>query len=194
MRRRTPWTSRPSRTESGRAKYTSSNTHSLRSGAGPGKGRTERTLRSSSTTTISPGSTSRTKVAPTMSRAGDSEASTQPSGSAVRPRHRGRKPWGSRTPMSRWPSVRTRAKAPSASGSTLRRAVSRVAPPAMAWASSSASASLSLLTVPGSMHAFSARAAVLVRLPLWPRANWPPSGRLRCTGWALAHVEDPVVE
>ncbi len=56
---------------------------------------------SPSIVTSSPGSSSRTKVAPITSSAGDSEASTQPSGRSAaprRPRQSGRKPWGSRTP------------------------------------------------------------------------------------------------
>ncbi len=60
--------------------------------------------------------------------------------------------------------------------------------------------SLSLVAVPGSMPASAARASVLVRFPLWPRANstgWARAGFLdvtRYTGWALCQVEVPVVE
>ena len=122
-------------------------------------------------TSSSPGSSSRTNGAPVMSRAGVSEARTQPSSSL--PRHRGRKPCGSRTPISRSWSSSTREKAPSG----------RAAPPSgpppdrrSGWASrwrtsSSAIRSLSLVTVPGSMPISAARASVLVRLPLWPRAK-----------------------
>ena len=53
---------------------------------------------SAETTTVSPGSISRTKVAPMASRAQLSLAkTTSPSRS---PMHRGRKPWGSRAAMS----------------------------------------------------------------------------------------------
>ena len=53
-------------------------------------------------TTTSPGSTSRTKSAPTMSSAQVSEASTQPPVPSLpmRPRISGRTPSGSRTPIS----------------------------------------------------------------------------------------------
>ncbi len=58
---------------------------------------------------------------------------------------------------------------------------------------SSAIRSLSLVTTPGSIPASAANAAVLVRLPLWPRAK-PCSPTERYTGWALCHVLEPVVE
>jgi hypothetical protein len=58
---------------------------------------------------------------------------------------------------------------------------------------SSATRSLSLATRPGSIPAAAASSAVLVRFPLWPRAN-PPSALSRYTGCALCHVDDPVVE
>ncbi len=63
----------------------------------------------------------------------------------------------------------------------------------MSVASSSATRSLSLATVPANMPASSAKASVFTRLPLCPRANsaWPTS---RYTGWALRQVLDPVVE
>ena len=71
-----------------------------------------------SSTTISPGSTSRTNVAPTTSRLAVSDDRHQPGSASApnspsfgppggrsaagrRPRTRGRKPWGSRTPMTR---------------------------------------------------------------------------------------------
>ena len=62
-----------------------------------------------------------------------------------------------------------------------------------AWATSSAIASVSLLTVPGSMPASSARSAVLTRLPLCPSANWVWTTS-RKTGWEFFHMLDPVVE
>ena len=52
------------------------------------------------TTTISPGSSSRSKAAPTALRAQVSEANT--TASPRRPMHRGRKPQGSRAAMSFW--------------------------------------------------------------------------------------------
>ena len=159
-----------------------------------------------------------------MSSAGDSDASTQPS--FRRPRHSGRKPWGSRTPTTLSSSISTSEKAPSSWGSTLSSARSSARfgagspePPAFAmalplpltepcpvplplgepgWrssspASSSAMRSLSDVTVPGSIPAPSASAAVLTRLPLWPRAN-SSSPTDRYDGWALRQVLDPVVE
>jgi hypothetical protein len=58
---------------------------------------------------------------------------------------------------------------------------------------SSATRSLSLVTVPSNMPASLASASVLTRLPLWPRANMC-SRTERYTGWALRQVDDPVVE
>ena len=59
-----------------------------------------------STTTISPGSTSRTKEAPRVSRAQVSELKSQLSPSL--PMQRGRKPLGSRAAMSFWGDMITR--------------------------------------------------------------------------------------
>ena len=140
--------------------------------------RTHRPRPVASITTISPGSSSRTKWAPTMSSAGDSEASTHPPSS--RPRHNGRKPFGSRTPMMWSASASTNENAPSSVRQhlvqrALERAVvvrlgERVVRPS-SCASSSATRSLSLVTVPGNMPASSASASVFTRLPLWPSAN-----------------------
>ena len=124
-----------------------------------------------SMTTISPGSSSRTKWAPTTSSAGDSEASTHPDSS--RPRQSGRKPLGSRTPMM-WPSsIATIEKAPSRRGSTLAmaRSSARSSLRSSLEAGSSrwiisATRSLSLVTMPGSIPASSASSSVLTRLPL----------------------------
>jgi hypothetical protein len=64
---------------------------------------------------------------------------------------------------------------------------------ASAWASSSATRSVSEVTMPSSMPASAASLAVFTRLPLWPRANCS-SPTDRYEGWALRHVLDPVVE
>ena len=94
-------------------------------------------------------------------------------------------------------------KAPSTLGSTAMSARSRS--PACsdlgrsgrsggnAWASSSATRSLSEETMPGSMLACSASASVLVRLPLWARPN-PARPTPRNTGWALIQSLEPAVE
>ena len=78
-------------------------------------------------TTISPGSTSRMKVAPTLSKAAVSEASIQPS--ASRPSDRGRLPSPSRTPMS-WRLVAiTSEKDPRRRGSRRTQPVDDVGTP-----------------------------------------------------------------
>ena len=180
--------------------------HSRGSSRSSGKGHSERTSLPSMTT-ISPGSSSRTKVAPMTSRAGDSEARTQPcSNSSVassRPRHRGRNPLGSRTPMTRSASISTNENAPSTFGRTSFSAASRSSVCSVrvrsgrsggnAWASSSATRSLSEETSPGSMLACSARKSVLVRLPLWASAK-PARPTPRKTGWAFIQSLDPAVE
>ena len=142
------------------------------------------------------------------SRAGDSEASTQPiSNSSVassRPRHSGRKPFGSRTPINRSASSRTNEKAPSTEGSTEpgrppgRRRTSDagalgVDSGGYFWARSSATRSLSEETMPGSIPACSASDAVLVRFPLWASPN-PARPTPRNAGWALIQSLDPAVE
>ena len=114
------------------------------------------------------------EVAPTMSSAGVSDASTWPPSSSL-PRHSGRNPWGSRTPMTRASSMMTRENAPSSRTITSATACSRASGSPGWWASSaaisSATRSLSLVTVPSSMPASFTRASVLTRLPLWPSAN-----------------------
>ena len=133
-----------------------------------------------------------------MSSAGVSDASTQPFSS--RPRHSGRNPLGSRTPITRSASMNTkRERALEAGQHRGDRPLERVArrprrrPARISAATSSATRSVSLLTVPGSIPASSASASVLVRLPLWPRAK-PLSPVPRNTGWALRQVLEPVVE
>jgi len=151
---------------------------------------------SASTTTSSPGATSRTNVAPMTLRAGDSEASTQPLGASAgpsRPRQSGRKPNGSRTPKSRSELIRTKENAPSSSGSAACNAVARSSVSGKECASNSATTSLSVTTDPGSMPTFSASAGVLVRFPLCPSAKPAfPTGRY--TGWAPAQSDAPWVE
>ena len=139
-------------------------------------GRTERHP-VASMMTISPGSTSRTKWAPTTSSAGVSEASTQPLSSL--PRQSGQKPFGiagaddvafvheheregaleagqhlGERPLER-PTVGRRL---GVEGQLARRC-------------SSATRSLSLVTAPGSMPTSAASFSVLTRLPLWPSAK-----------------------
>ena len=102
--------------------------------------------------------------------------------------------------MMRLSSMRTKEKAPSSLGSTSTRARSRARPSldssveagSSRWIIS-ATRSLSLVTMPGNIPASRARASVLTRLPLWPRANWP-AGASRNTGWALRQLEVPDVE
>ncbi len=91
---RTACTFRPQSTESGRAKYTYSNTHCSR---WAGRNGLTDVRPCSSITRISPGSTSRSTLASIRSSAQVSEASTHASSS--RPSVSGRKPEGSRTPM-----------------------------------------------------------------------------------------------
>ena len=74
--------------------------------------------------TSSPGSISRTNLAPTMSSAAVSLATTQPLSS--RPSTSGRKPCGSRAAYSVCSSMKTSEYAPLASGSTVAAAVSTV--------------------------------------------------------------------
>jgi hypothetical protein len=68
-------------------------------------------------------------------------------------------------------------------------------------ASSSAIKSVSLLGrrpaaagSPSGAASNSARAAVLVRLPLWARAIPPPAALVLKAGWAFSQREPPVVE
>ena len=122
-----------------------------------------------SMTIISPGSTSRTKCAPTVSRAGLSEATTHPLSN--RPRHSGQNPSGPRTPIRWLRSIATNENPPRSFGRTRSRAhgsspPSGAASLASSNATSSATRSLSLVTVPSSIPASSASSAVLTRFPL----------------------------
>ncbi len=151
---------------------------------------------SASITTISPGATSRTKVAPMTLSAGVSDARTHPVGASAgpsRPRQSGRKPRGSRTPNRRSELMSTMENAPSRMGSTAPNAVARSSVSGKDCISSSATTSLSVAIDPGSIPAFSASAAVLVRLPLCPSAK-PARPTGRYTGWAPAQSEAPWVE
>ena len=129
-----------------------------------------------------PAATSRTKVAPITLSAGVSEASTQPSGARpgrAGPGREGGTRSGSRTPKSRSEFMSTKENAPSTigqhhceRGGQVLGLGERAAPAARRprrcrWRPS-----------PGSMPTFSASAAVLVRLPLWPSAKPArPTGR-----------------
>ena len=81
----------------------------------------------------SPGSTSRTTLAPTVARAASSEATTQPRSS--RPRTSGRMPSGSRAAYSVFSFIQTNEKAPLSSGSTSR---ARCSSEVSGWCASSA--------------------------------------------------------
>ena len=132
----------------------------------------------------SPGSTSRTNEAPTMSSAAVSLATTQPRSS--RPSTSGRMPCGSRAAYSVVSSMKTRQNAPRSSGSTSSAASSSER--SGCAASSAVTRSVSLVasgvaTPSGSSpRASAARAArrasspVLIRLPLWPSASPPVAG------------------
>ena len=150
---------------------------------------------------ISPGSTSRTTLAPMVASAESSDATTQPRSS--RPSTSGRMPCGSRAAYSVSSFIQTNEKAPFSCGSTSRarcssevsgwwasravtRPVSLVDSRSRAWMSSS----------PGSLGRSATSCAsswVLIRLPLWPSAS-EPSAVGRNVGCALCQVLAPVVE
>ena len=143
----------------------------------------------------SPGSTSRTKEAPTMSSAADSDATTQPCSNL--PITSGRTPCRSRAAYKVCSSIKTRENAPLSWGRTSSAEDSKFLP---SWAAISAvmiSVSVvalrpSSLFVPIIFESFSARSPVLVRLPLWASAKVPWLVA-RSVGWALFQVEEPVV-
>ena len=93
--------------------------------------RMERTC-PSSTTTISPGSSSRSRVPPTLSMAQDSEANS--TAFPFRPMHRGRKPQGSRQAMSLRGDMTIRENAPRSSPTARHTASSTLVPWSRAWA------------------------------------------------------------
>ena len=108
---RDSYTERPEMVVSGRARYTNSNTHPA---GWAGANRCDRSP-SSSMMISSPGSTSRTKEAPTISSAAVSEATTQPR--SKRPSTSGRTPCGSRAAYRVVSSMNVRQNAPRRVGS-----------------------------------------------------------------------------
>ena len=147
----------------------------------------------------SPGSTSRTKLAPTMSKAAVSEATTQPVASL--PRTRGRTPCGSRAANSVVSLMKVRQKAPRSLGSTVMATCSIGSVPNedMSAVTSEVSLVESMVFFSGTRWSGSSSRSqassswVLVRLPLWASAR-PPLRVARKVGWALCHTEAPVVE
>ena len=110
-----------------------------------------------------------------------------------RPRTSGRKPNGSRTPITRRSSRITRLYAPRTRGRT-RRSASTVS----AAGSSASSAVSSSVSVEAGRRArpprsCSSRSRVLTRLPLWPIAS-ARRGPSRYVGWAFSQMVEPVVE
>ncbi|CAB5002466.1 unannotated protein [freshwater metagenome] len=143
----------------------------------------------------SPGSTSRTNAAPTISRAADSDATTQPRSSF--PITSGRTPWRSRAAYKVCSSINTSEKAPSSFGRTAIALASTFfsscRPMSAVMISVSVVAPRSFFgTSTSSFWTNSARSPVLVRLPLWARARVPYFVGRR-VGCALTHVLDPVV-
>ncbi len=152
----------------------------------------------------SPGSTSRTMVAPTMSSAAVSLATTQPRSS--RPSTSGRTPCGSRAAYSVCSSAKTSENAPRSRGSS-RSAASSTPVSAAVAASSSVTRSESVvdwtacrsrrpvpLAAPRTASTSSRSSAVFTRLPLWPSAIPLPAAVVRKVGWAFSQVVEPVVE
>ena len=144
----------------------------------------------------SPGSTSRTNDAPTMSSAAVSLATTQPRSS--RPSTSGRTPCGSRAAYRVCSSQKTSENAPAQRGQQPHRGLldadvggrggeqlgDEVGVGARAHAAAVAE-----------RRATSSRSsAVLTRLPLWPSAMPLPAAVVRKVGWAFSQVVDPVVE
>ena len=185
----------------------SSKTHSA--GVASAK-RTERGAWPGSRMTISPGWTSRTYSAPTMSRAAVSDERHQPDVGVVavpqavvrrrrpavrgsRPRTSGRNPNGSRTPMTRRSSRITRLYAPRTRGRTRWSAstVSAAGSSARSAVSSSVSVEAGRRARPPRSCSSSSR--VLTRLPLWPMAS-ARRGPSRYVGWAFSQIVEPVVE
>ena len=180
---------------SGRARYTYSKMQPLGCGCGEASGTGRRR---SSIAISSPGSTSRTKVAPTMSSAAVSLATTQPR--ASRPSTSGRKPCGSRAAYRVCSSMNTSEKAPRTRGSVAmaagldaavsgcRRAARRTGRSARRcrrWPGPARPVALPATARPAR--------AVLIRLPLWPRARLAV-GVARKVGCAFSHTEAPLVE
>ena len=149
----------------------------------------------------SPGATSRTNEAPTMSSAAVSLATTQPLSS--RPSTSGRTPCGSRAAYRVSSSMKTRQKAPRSRGSTCIAASSVLEPGNVAISAviSAVSVVASESSEPGTSESPStSRSAsqdcssrVLVRLPLWPSER-PPVAVERKVGCAFCQTLAPVVE
>ena len=154
-------------------------------------------------TIISPGSTSRTTLAPTVASAESSLATTQPRSS--RPRTSGRMPCGSRAAYSVDSFIQTKEKAPRSSGQHLERALLEggvgVAREQRRDQVGVAGRGLDVAAVQRRARradrAASATSSpsswVLIRLPLWPSAI-EPSSVGRNVGWAFCQVLAPVVE
>ena len=165
----------------------------------------------------SPGSISRTKLAPTMSSAAVSLATTQPRSS--RPSTSGRMPCGSRAAYSVVSSMKTSEKAPRSCGSTSSAACSSVRSGCAASSAVIMSVSVVLCiarcrsvsrgagpprgwsrVVVGQLARLGAplldqpgSSPVLVRLPLWASAIAPAAVE-RNVGWAFSQTLAPVVE
>jgi hypothetical protein len=152
----------------------------------------------------SPGSTSRTIVAPMMSSAAVSLATTQPR--SRRPSTSGRTPCWSRAAYRVCSSANTSENAPRSRGSS-RSADSSTPVSAAVAASSSATRSESVVdwtarrslrpapVAPPRAESTSSRScAVFTRLPLWPSAIPLPAAVVRKVGWAFSQVVEPVVE
>ena len=143
----------------------------------------------------SPGSTSRTNAAPTMSRAADSDATTQPRSSL--PITSGRTPWRSRAAYKVCSSIKTSEKAPSSFGKTASALASTLfsscRPISAVIISVSVEAPRSFFErFVSNFCTISASEPVFVRFPLCARANVPYFVG-RSVGWAFTQVLDPVV-
>ena len=112
MRPRTAWILCPAIVVSGRARYTYSKMQPF----GSGVAHICERIPSSLIARNSPGSTSRTNAAPTISSAAVSDATTQPRSSF--PITSGRTPWRSRAAYKVCSSIKTSEKAPSSFGRT----------------------------------------------------------------------------
>ena len=149
---------------SGRARYTYSKMQPFGSGVAQWCERSP----SASIAINSPGSTSRTNDAPTISSAADSDATTQPCSSL--PITRGRTPWRSRAAYSVCSSIKTSEKAPLSEGRTEIADDSKFFPSCAAiravMISVSVVAAISSDEPTCNLESSSARSPVLVKLPL----------------------------
>ncbi len=145
---------------------------------------------SSSTTTSSPGATSRSSSAPTRSSAHVSDATTW--SSPTRPSTSGRKPCGSRNASSFSSARTTTEKAPSSRAIAFATACSTGAGSLATRAAITSVSDVVERRVPASASS-SRSSAALTRFPLCPSATvralpWWTSG------WAFAQWVEPVVE